>query len=258
MSLATLKTKVEQLIVKAQNGGGDFVKNLIEGNFTTLNIDVATIRTYAFKNCTKLTKVVAPNVTAIASYAFDGCTNLTEVSFPSISYFSGTCCFNNCKSLVSVDMPNMYIAPNQAFANSGLTEIHFESLRIIDPMVFMNCKSATSIYLPKLEKVNNSAFSNCTGLTEITFYKVMTSFVNTAFSGCTNIESVTIPEGWNISCYFHYSEKLTRESLHAMIENLADMSTAETAPTFQIGSTNFAKLDEEHIAMLDTKGWVTA
>ena len=193
MSLATLKGKVEQLILKAESSGGDFVKNLIEGNFTTLNIDVAAIRTYAFKNCTKLTKVVAPNVTTLSSFAFDGCTNLTEISFPQISYFNGTSCFNNCKSLVSVDMPNMYIAPNQAFANSGLTEIHFESLRIIDPMVFMNCKSATSIYLPKLEKVNNGAFSKCTALTEVTLPNTVTEISSSAFNGCTNLLDIYVP-----------------------------------------------------------------
>ena len=193
MSLETLKPKVAELIEKAKSGGGDFVKNLIEGNLTELNTDVSKIRNNAFCSYTKLTKVNAPNVTAIGTAAFDGCTNLTEVSFPSISYFNGTSCFNNCKSLVSVDMPNMYIAPNQAFANSGLTEIHFESLRIIDPMVFMNCKSATSIYLPKLEKVNNGAFSNCTALTEVTLPNTVTEISSSAFNGCTNLLDIYVP-----------------------------------------------------------------
>jgi hypothetical protein len=39
-----------------------------------------------------------------------------------------------------------------------------------------------------------------------------------------------------------------------MIENLADL-TGQTAKTFQIGATNLAKIDEEHMAMLNNKNW---
>jgi hypothetical protein len=39
-----------------------------------------------------------------------------------------------------------------------------------------------------------------------------------------------------------------------MIENLADL-TGQTAKTFQVGETNLAKIDEEHLAMLTAKNW---
>ena len=68
---------------------------------------------------------------------------------------------------------------------------------------------------------------------------------------CTNL---TIGEGWAVSIYLNYSNNLSVESLHGMIENLADL-TGKTAKTFKVGATNLAKIDEEHIAMLQAKNW---
>jgi hypothetical protein len=94
-------------------------------------------------------------------------------------------------------------------------------------------------------------------LETIEFGKVLTTmnsgWVNVSGER-SNVTTVIIPQGWNCSTYFHSFFNLTTECLHAMIENLADL-TGITSKTFSIGSQNIAKIDEEHIAMLENKNW---
>lgn len=99
----------------------------------------------------------------------------------------------------------------------------------VDTM-FYNC--------PSLEKVRISAY--CGGFTANTFY------------GCKRLIEVTVEDGFSGSLYLSNSTRYTADTLHAIIEAYADM-TDQTAPTFQIGTTNIAKIDEEHIAMLTAK-----
>ena len=193
MSLATLKSKVEQLILKAQSGGDDFAKNLIEGNLIELNTDASKIRNSAFRSYTKLTKVNAPNVTAIENNAFDGCTNLTEVNMPKISYLGGVWAFQNCTKLTTVNIPNVTIFAGSAFKNSGITQAHFEKLTSADSECFNGCKNLTSVYLPKLKKVSSQMFANCTALTEITLPNTVTEISSYAFNGCANLLDIYVP-----------------------------------------------------------------
>ena len=73
-------------------------------------------------------------------------------------------------------------------------------------------------------------------------------------TGCTNLKNIRIPKEWKNSIVANYSKVITVESLHGMIENLADL-TGQTAQIFQVGATNLAKIDAEHLAMLQNKNW---
>jgi hypothetical protein len=73
-----------------------------------------------------------------------------------------------------------------------------------------------------------------------------------ALAGSTNITTINLVDGWNSSLYVHHCTNLSQASLHDMIEKLADM-TGLTPIVFQIGTNNIAKIDEEHLAMLESK-----
>lgn len=97
-------------------------------------------------------------------------------------------------------------------------------------------------------------FNGCSKLETISLTTASANFETTTFNGCIALKNITIGEGWNVNIYLHYSNNLTVESLHGMIENLADL-TGQTAKTFQIGATNLAKIDAEHLTMLQNKNW---
>lgn len=96
--------------------------------------------------------------------------------------------------------------------------------------------------------------NNCWALETVSLTTAKSNLSTNTFQKCTALKNITIGEGWNVNIYLHYSNNLTVESLHGMIENLADL-TGKTAKTFQIGATNLAKIDEEHINMLKAKNW---
>lgn len=122
--------------------------------------------------------------------------------------------------------------------------------------MFKNCKTLTTI--PQLDTSNGTYFSNmfygCTSLETVSLTTAKSDLATSTFQNCTALKNITIGEGWEVNIYLHYSNELTVESLHGMIENFADL-TGLTAKTFQIGATNIAKIDEEHINMLKAKNW---
>jgi hypothetical protein len=162
--------------------------------------------------------------------------------------------------LEEVYLPSKATALSSTFSCcTKLTTIHgdLSNINYLN-VAFSHCISldvnAVLKRMTNLADIGSSSFKNCTQITEITLPATITSMHNAAFGGCTNITTVNISDGWNCSLYLNYSDKLTQESLHAMIENLADLSET-TAKYFKVGSTNIAKIDEEHITMLNNKNW---
>lgn len=124
--------------------------------------------------------------------------------------------------------------------------------------MFYNCKAKEiqSLDLSRSQVVS-SMFNYCSNLETLNIVGTannITSSIVLEFPQSTKLKNITIPQGWKHSIYVQYSSVLTVESLHGMIENLADL-TGQTAKTFQIGATNLAKIDAEHINMLKAKNW---
>lgn len=122
--------------------------------------------------------------------------------------------------------------------------------------MFRNCKKLKTIPLLDLSSASSVTyiFGGCESLETVSLTTSKVDLATTTFQNCTALKNLTIGEGWAVSIYLNYSNNLTVESLHGMIENLADL-TGQTAKNFTIGETNLAKIDEEHLTMLDNKNW---
>lgn len=122
--------------------------------------------------------------------------------------------------------------------------------------MFYYCSKLKNIPFLDISSCTNfsRAFAYCEALESVSFTTAKGDFSTDSFMRCFDLQDITIGEGWAVSIYLNYSDKLTVESLHGMIENLADL-TGQTAKTFKIGSTNLAKIDAEHITMLQNKNW---
>ncbi len=172
------------------------------------------------------------------SYMFQSCGTLETI--PLLNTSNGTnfyCMFSGCANLTTI--PPIDTGNGRSFGN-----------------MFYNCVALTEIPLLDISSGTgfNQTFYSCSKLETISITTAKSNLSTNTFQGCTVLKNLTIGEGWAVNIYLHYSEQLTVESLHGMIENLADL-TEQTAKTFQIGATNLAKVDEEHLEMLRAKNW---
>lgn len=168
------------------------------------NLDV--IYDYAFRDCTKLNKINIPNsVTSINFCAFKDCRQLTSVTINKesklqkidalafagceidsiylpygLSYI-GSCAFESCKELKSIDIP--------------------DSVTWLGDAVFNKCSSLEYVKLPKyLENIPSCTFSKCTNLTTVVLPESLKGISNSVFSECTNLKKIILLgtlEQWN-------------------------------------------------------------
>ena len=224
---------------------------------------ITTLYSHCFSYNTYIQEVIAPDVEYINANAFRGCTNLTSFQIPPTfkgdSGYSGCRIpdrvFYECSSLSAIEIPEGITGiGNETFYDSGI-----EVINLPESLEYVGFNSFTMSNLKTLV-VNSSAalltesFSYCYSLTDITFNKASCSMYTDAFYECYPITNITIAEGWTESIYFNWSKQITQESLHGMIENLADL-TGLDAKEFMVGATNIAKIDDEHITMLEVKNW---
>ena len=100
---------------------------------------------------------------------------------------------------------------------------------------------------------STNTFANCVSLESI-HIGLNAITASSTFTNCKKLKYVTIEPGHSKALYLSASTEFTSEILHAIIENLGDL-TGSTALAFTIGSDNLAKIDEEHITMLENKNW---
>jgi len=106
--------------------------------------------------------------------------------------------FQNCKELVSVDLPSTLVSiEDNAFAYCyALQDIVIpDSVLHIGIEAFYACKALPSINLPvNLSTLENSVFSNCQALEEIVIPDGVVSIGDYAFSSCYALRSVSVPQ----------------------------------------------------------------
>lgn len=129
-----------------------------------------------------------------------------------------------------------------------------ECERFYAPYGFRYDTKLHTVKLPLITELNSVAtFDGCTALK---YFEVgtMTAMVYNALLRCTNLETVVIGKETTGSLYLNYSENLTQECLHNIIDNLADM-TDKAAPTLQIGTANINRISVEYKTKLSNKNW---
>lgn len=201
-------------------------------------------------------------VTVNTNVAFEGDVGKPFIDSSKIANFSYLC--DNNSKFMEEDLKNLDVSNGIDFANM----FRSSAFKIIPPLntvngtnfnyMFYSCNAIEiqSINLSKTQYAE-SMFKYCSRLETINIVGTtdgIKSSIALEFPSSTKLKNITIPQGWKNSLYLHYSSVITVESLHGMIENLADL-TGQTAKTFQIGATNLAKIDEAHINMLKAKNW---
>lgn len=134
--------------------------------------------------------------------AFEDCEKLTSVVLGAGLQKLGGSEFQNCTSLVSVDLSkavNIEEIPPYTFSGcSALEQIVIPSqIKKIGYGAFSNCTSlkADKVTMSEnLQSMAGSVFSGCTSFTELPDLKSMTSIPEYTFSYCTGLVKVEVPD----------------------------------------------------------------
>ena len=109
--------------------------------------------------------------------------------------------FQNWTGLANMDLTNVTLINDHAFAGSGLANNYtvgpmqicsstVES--IIKEWAFQGAKKIESITLPYVSSIGTGAFSDCTSLVTVGSSPALTSIADAAFSGCTALQRVIL------------------------------------------------------------------
>lgn len=104
----------------------------------------------------------------------------------------GVRAFSNCKSLVTVDFPNVTEISDMAFEFcNSLTEIRFPKA-VNTGAAFDSCSSLISVDFPNATKIDAYAFKYCNRLKNVNFPSV-TEIDNYAFEYCNSLVKAEFP-----------------------------------------------------------------
>lgn len=147
--------------------------------------------------------------------------------------YGASSCLNANKTVVEIDLPeciNVTSNPWSEYGNSTLKV----------------CK------LPSLRQVYGATWKNFTAL-EYLELGSLTNFFNGCLLGCEALTEFYIKEGTYSTLFLQYCPNLTQKSLHSIIENYADMIAVESPPLVWFGAENLAKIDKDHVELLEAK-----
>ena len=246
-----------------QSGGTGFDFNqlnkvIFRTNGATLDLtglDTSTFNTMSnmFSNCSYLTSLDlssfnTSNVTDMNSM-FSSCVSIESIyisNWDTSKVANMIYMFYHCSKITSLDLSH--------FNTRNVTNMN---------SMFCDCENLTSLNISNWDtsKVTNmdSMFSNCRNLASLDISNWNTSNVtsmNTMFYYCLSLETI-ISDGLqlpdiNLSNIGLDSSPLTVDSIVGLLNALP---TTTNGYSFQIGSTNIAKLSEDQKAIATTKGW---
>lgn len=217
MSLATLKVKVQKLIEQAMyKKYWQKLWNYEPIDFTIPDSITAPNEAWYFGVLPLMSKLSGKNVTNLIA------SDLSD-------YATG--------ELMYVDLPKLSALDDRLFLKaSKLEEVNTPSATTMGSYVFLSCKKLSKLKVGKLTSTKR------------------TSFLITAKGTNSHIEFLEIGKGTSASLYLQDSLKYSQETLHNLIDNLADM-TGQEAPVFSVGPTNLAKISDEYLQKLKDKNW---
>ncbi len=125
---------------------------------------------------------------------FPYCKNLKSVTFNGSVEYITQYAFNNCISLEHFDIPEgVECIGDEAFVNSGLTEITVPDGVSLSDGLFYGCKNLKEVYLGNTRSAPQAVFGDCTALEKVVYTDRESVFLD-GFYGCTSLKEVILPE----------------------------------------------------------------
>ena len=148
----------------------------------------------AFGNCESLTSVVLPgSLEEIGGCAFENCQKLSDITLPENLKKIGGQAFLNCKALKQVIISKDCVIGMEAFRDSGLENITFETgVTHIPDTCFAGTNIQTLILPETVQTIGWQAFADCKSLKNVSLNEGLITVGDLAFYS-TDLEEIIIP-----------------------------------------------------------------
>ena len=154
------------------------------------------LTSYAFHNIESLKEVHLKNCVFLGSYAFKGCTSLERVFAPNVKMTTNA--FNGCRNLKELDLSSLRSLDKESFTDCfDLETIKLDSCTFIGFNSFTNCNKLVSLSFPSLKEISRTAFSSCENLYEL-YMPNLKEFSFDSLFKCYALRKVTIGENTKI------------------------------------------------------------
>ena len=233
---------------------------------------------YIFDNNRNMTYIYAPKLDRMSNTGiFRSCTKLQSLTLSSGLSMIGKSCFENCQSLVSINLYNTTSLNDCTFIScirltdisasmlttinggsvfgscSALSNIYFPELTTISGMyAFWSCISLKNVSLPKLTTIGGSgyAFGRCYALESLYFPNITTISVGTGnFISCTSLSNVkfdkiSILSGSSVftNCYNLISMFFLGSSVCTLGRTIASMFGSTPVSTYSTSAGRWASI----------------
>lgn len=167
-------------------------------NVTKLPIEMTSIRSYAFYNCTNIALTKLPDsLTSIGRNAFQDCTRLALTELPEGLVSIGDYCFQDCTSLALTELPEGITRLGwntfMGCTNLALTKLPNNMTTLVSS-VFRECTKLALTELPEgITTLASNNFYKCTSLVEIACKGRIASLSSHVFYGCSSLIKFAMP-----------------------------------------------------------------
>lgn len=180
--------------------------------------------------------------TVIYDKTFFECANLEEVILPDSIYKIGSYAFANCKSLQRINLDNIKLLYNEAFAGTALEKITLTA-RKIGSWAFAQCKNLREADLSGItdRQINNHLFFECTNLAKISLPKEQIRIFDSNCFYHTALEEIV----------FDAKEVIVRRGAFGLT-NMKKVVIGETCDSIQMHDYAFHQADVEEFVIPDS------
>ena len=224
---------LRDLTIAANASVGSNAFHSIPATSVTLLGNGVTLGSGAFYECVYLRDFDFSKLTGkVGDYAFYGCRSLTTVEMPNVTEI-GASCFVNCPNITTFSAENLEVIGKEAFSlttdggvqtGASFTTVNIPKVRVIGDNAFYACMKLTEVDLSNATSIGKQAFGFCVALERVTLSEDLDTLREFTFYNCTALEEINLENVKTFEQGFAYGVQLPTNLTLTAAEHIGEQA----------------------------------